>query len=240
MARTFTSGGAGTDAVVVTSYAATEGLASISVSLWAKRTGDGGAGNGRYVGKGTTGALDIYCGANIITIEAKRWSTTNGVWHVTKPSNSVWHHLLVTYSYSATTNVPVVYLDGVAVTVTTDTAPVGTATDDDTLIWTVGNVAGIRAFDGDEAEFGVFARIATAANAIALAGGVAPDHPTLRASLVLYLPISPNAAFSPEPNVAEGRRANTGAVTGTSQAAHPTVPIVRRLLHGHAALAGGR
>ena len=58
------------------------------------------------------------------------WSTGNGIWHITPPSTGAWAHVAMTYDRGATTNNPIMYLDGASKTVTEDSTPSGTVDDD--------------------------------------------------------------------------------------------------------------
>lgn len=54
-----------------------------------------------------------------------KW-TTDGSWFTPDIALSEWHHVAITYDRGATTNDPVMYVDGVSVTVTETLAPTGT------------------------------------------------------------------------------------------------------------------
>lgn len=75
-------------------------------------------------------------------------ATTNGAWTFTHNGLNTWQHVVVTYDNTNNANNPVVYLNGVSVSVTRVTSPVGAmATDDNYLA--IGNRADlVRAWDG--------------------------------------------------------------------------------------------
>jgi hypothetical protein len=59
--------------------------------------------------------------------------TTDGQWSSSDVSINARHHIAMTYDRGATTNDPVIYVDGVSVTVTETATPVALSTGDDTL-----------------------------------------------------------------------------------------------------------
>lgn len=71
------------------------------------------------------------------------FTTTTGRWDIVNffSSNPLdrWYHLVVTYNNSSTSNDPLMYINGTAVTVTRTTAPVGTAVSDVGLDLSLGN-----------------------------------------------------------------------------------------------------
>jgi len=120
------------------------------------------------------------------------FSTTVGVWTITAPSSSVWHHLAVTYDGASTSNVPLIYVDGVSQSVTTATTPVGTISIP-TQSFNIGNRNGLdRAFNGRIAEFAVWNGQLLSPNEItALWRGASPLQ-IRSAFLLLYAPLYGN------------------------------------------------
>jgi hypothetical protein len=55
------------------------------------------------------------------------FSGTYGGWHVALPSLNNWHNLAVSYSGASASNKPVIYVDGTAPSLSTDSTPTGTA-----------------------------------------------------------------------------------------------------------------
>jgi len=93
-----------------------------------------------------------------------QWSTTGGVWTIPRPSLDAWHSHVIGYSNSSTSNIPTWSVDGVAQTVTTATAPVGTVTAL-TATYYLGNrndSTPDRVWDGMLADFFTCNRIPTA------------------------------------------------------------------------------
>lgn len=84
---------------------------------------------GKITNTGTGGwsiAVDTSAGTLVF---GAAWSGTDGTWTVTKPANGL-HHIVVTYAGAATTDDPVVYIDGASVTVTETATPTGTLDSD--------------------------------------------------------------------------------------------------------------
>lgn len=220
MARSFPGGNTDTDKVVVSSYSDIESLSTLSVGLWVARAGEGGNSSGRMVDKGN--AFQLYNLSPTYRFFALKWATTNGEWSIPRPSATVFHHLLWTYSYSSTTNDPVCYVDGILQSVTEVATPVGTATDSDVgQAVTIGNIIDARCWNGSLDHIAIWNRILTADEARflwAVKASSAQDDDSLATGLVFYMPLG---IGSPEPNEFAG--GNTGTVTGTSAVAGPTL-----------------
>ena len=165
-----------------------------SYALWTYRSGIGGGGLARLFDKRDGGAEVEYLVANDasnVYFYVRAWSGTDGNWSITEPALNEWHHILVTYDGGATTNDPVIYVDGVSVTVTETSGPTLTI-DTNTDKYVIGNrgdgSTANRAWDGFIAEFAIWNRILTAAEAAGIGGdGFAPIF--YPASLVSYLPL---------------------------------------------------
>ena len=149
-----------------------------------------------------------------------QWSGDDGIWYT--PTNSVttgvWTHFALTYNGSATTNDPIMYLDGVSQTITEVTAPTGTLDTDAASNFVVGNNAtpGVRPWDGMLAEIGYYNRILTAAEVSSLAKGFSPLF--IRNGLKVYAPLIGNN--DPELNpIGTG----SGTVTGATKDNHPRI-----------------
>ena len=86
------------------------------------------------------------------------FSTTNGLWRT--PTNSIqtgqWYHLALVYDSSAATNDPIIYINGVAQTLSEALTPAGTAAGDASEVLLIGRrfsdpggeFGGYRGFDG--------------------------------------------------------------------------------------------
>ena len=107
-----------------------ESLTQMSYEMLVDMTGLGGSSLGRIFQKGSTnGYFLVFASSSTVLQINNGRNTTAGVWTFPFTEN-VWHHIVVTYDSSSTSNNPVVYVDGLKVTVTTSTAPVGTVASD--------------------------------------------------------------------------------------------------------------
>lgn len=214
MARTY-PGGTGTDGIQITEYAAMSSLTTFTMCAIAKRTGAGGGGFGRLLETDENGMLEDN-GSNFMRFSAYRW-TTNGEWSYPMPADNATHTHIVSYDYSSVNIVPLVWVDGVAQSVTTQVVPVAPAT-----VPLTENKIGVgtdiftpssRAWKGDLEHVAIWAhRKLTATGAGSEISAVVNCGPNvIPADRVLYLPIAGDT--SPEPNI--DSPANTGTVTGT-------------------------
>lgn len=177
--------GVGTTDKVTLSLAT--GATQRSYACWVNQHGTGGGGFGRVWESATS--LDVVAQDTTTLWQFLRvWSGTDGKWNWTRPTLDQWTHLLLTYDGGATTNNPVVYHNGSAVTVTRTTGPTGTI-DPVTSAYVLGNRGSdnARGWDGQLAEFAIWNRILTAEEAAALAAGYSPLF--LRGALVEYVPL---------------------------------------------------
>ena len=133
-------------------------------------------------------------------------------------TNGVWHNLVVVVDPNG--NTITVYLDGTDVPITlTDTGTPNVFSD-----FASGFLVGAREnrgtpdlfFTGSLAEFAIWTRALTAAEAAILGDGFSPLF--IPNSLRNYLPIIGRA--SPEPEL---RQSSNGTVTGTTYLAHPRI-----------------
>ena len=161
-----------------------------SYSVWTNRRADDIDG-GRIFDKRVSGAENelLFFNQGDTTYHFIRvWSTTRGHWHVTAPGTGSWVHVLVTYDGGATTNDPIIYHDAVSQSVTEDDTPDGTiSTNADNYVLGNRKNDDARHFDGDLAEFAIWDRILSQAEATALAKGASPLF--LSQSLVSYTPM---------------------------------------------------
>lgn len=124
---------------------------------------------------------------------AQQFTTTSGGWDITGFALNTWNHLVVTYDGSNTSNIPIMYLNGVSRTVTTGVAPVGTNSNgaqQHTIANRVSNYD--RNWDGKLAEFAYWNRILDAGEVSNLALGAKPSRHLN--GLLLYLPLMGHAA----------------------------------------------
>lgn len=209
MARNFA--GAASDKVATT-LASNSNLRSYSI--WTYRATDGGGSLGRIFHKGTSGSTVNFNNNSAGSYDFSRtWSGGNGLWSIDRPTADAWHHILIVYDSTATTGDPIIYLDGSSVTVTENSGPSGTRTDN-AEVYNVGNRGdnNNRNWGGDLAEFAVWDRLLTAADAAALARGLSP------------LALSPNLIeYAPLVRENVSRKLSPPTVTGTAVVPHPLI-----------------
>lgn len=116
-------GAASTDVITtdLTSYTPTT---LTTMEAWAYRTGEGGGNLGRIFH--FNGTWQQLYNANGSFSFIASWSGVQGSWGVAGPSLNSWHHLVATYDAGSTSNDPILYIDGVAQTLTADVNPTGT------------------------------------------------------------------------------------------------------------------
>lgn len=211
MARNFT--GAATDKVATT-LGSNSNLRSYGI--WTFRSGDGGGNLGRMFQKGTSGStVNFNSNAGSDGYDFNRtFSPTSGVWGITpRPTANVWHHLLITYDSSSTSNLPLIYLNGVSQTVVIGTTPSGTRTDN-AEVYNIGNRGdnNNRNWGGDLAEFAIWDRILSDGEAAALGKGYSPLF--LLQGLVEYVPMVRDLV---------SRKNAAPTATGTTISVHPRI-----------------
>ena len=140
-------------------------------------------------------------------------STTAGVWTIPTPSAAAWHHIVITYDGSATTNNPVIYVDGVSQTVTTAQTPVGTLGAGNVQLYVGNRSDTLRVFNGSMEEAAVWNVILTGANVTSLynAGAGALATSVQNANLKGYWQL---CGGSPEADASTGAHPLT--VSGTT------------------------
>src|SRR5262245_54205167 len=122
MAYAFAGAGSATDRILVDDYAEINSQDVVSMAMWSFQVSAGASNLGRRMTK--INSLEWFDSGANARWEARRW-TTDGRWTCPRSLN-VWEHHVVTYNYGATTNDPVVYVNGATVTVTETQTPVGT------------------------------------------------------------------------------------------------------------------
>ena len=153
------------------------------------------------------------------------FSTTAGFWLAPTTIANGWHDVVVTYNSSSVTNIPIIYIDGSAVSVTTNTAPVGTVTVLSGNYW-IGNREDIaKLFDGKLADLAVWNGVILTANeAAALGKGISPLK-IRRSALSMYIP---NCGIqTSEPDWASHLTQNftgTRGIAGPPDQGYPSLP----------------
>ena len=202
-------------------YAEIDDLTTLTWSMWLLQTGNGGGNRGRIINRGS-GVIttEIYNSTNTngrIVFEARRWTTTNGVWQLdTAIPQNQWVHLCITYDGGSTANNPLIFVDGSSAALTETSTPAGTFTVTENATIDIGQVAGTnRTWAGRIAEVALWNRVVSADEVLTIM-----DRSPIRApaGLVLYVPI--HGLHSPEPNYAPIAAKNPGTVAGTSLADH--------------------
>jgi hypothetical protein len=213
MAR-HTGGGVTTDRIA-SSLAANNDLRSYSI--WTYRTGDGGNNLGRIWHKGGSGSLlDTSHNNNSggTYDYNRRFSVSSGIWTYPRPAANQWHHIVVVHDISSDANTPTIYLDGSIQTLTNTQVASGTRADNNTLVYCVGNRNDSfdRAWDGHVAEFAVWNRLLTQAEAVALSKGMSAL--AFPSNLVEYLPLHRDST---------SRLRAPATITGGSVVDHPPI-----------------
>lgn len=125
------------------------------------------------------------------------WSTTNGAWKTTSNvlTAGAWHHICLTYDGGATTNNPIMYINGVSKAMTRLTAPAGTyRTDTNADLYASGPFTGF-AMAGNVADLRVYSSILSAAQVAALYND-GPFTPNYDTNLVFHAPLTNCTALS--------------------------------------------
>lgn len=214
MARGFgsTRGVGSTDAIVATVNLTPS--ARIAVFAFALRNGNGGGGFGRICEIGASNCAFYYDSGTSELLFQYLWSGSTARWRAAAPASGAFHSVGFDYDPSSTANDPLIYIDGVSVTVTEQTAPSGTANTDGSTALRWGNRnGGDRNWDGD------LARIAwwrggspTGGEFASMHGGTAPSS-IQAGTLIYYNSLSGGTTPSVGTNV---------SVTGTADRADPT------------------
>lgn len=199
-----------------------------SFSFWAYINGSGGGALGRILSStaagigGITMLIDLV-GAGTQFRLSGWFSTTTGDFRIAAPSSGSWHHILMTYDASSSSNVPVMYLDGVSQSITTTTSPVGSANGASSTNGIIGNNGGgVRNWDGMIAHLAAWNIILNQGDATYLAAGNSPylNH---KESLMLYPPLYGNN--NPETDLINGTSSSiTGTLKGSSDPAIKAIP----------------
>jgi hypothetical protein len=129
----------------------------VTTGCWSRYESLGGASASRMIKHNSHWEIRII-GTATYRFQALGWSTI-GVWSFPGQALNTWAHIAASYDRSSTANVPIGYLNGIAQTVTTVTAPTGTFTTGTNPI-TIGNqTAANLTWDGQLAECFLYNRI---------------------------------------------------------------------------------
>lgn len=186
-----TTFGAGTTDRIATGYTTTLAT-TITVSMWVYQHAGGGGGGGTAIDKDS--ASSFYVRPQNASFQFKYpFSTTPGVWSFASGGLTLntLHHIGITYDATSTSNAPIIYVDGVAQSLTVTVPPVGTANPATTTLSIGNNPAGTRNFDGVLSEIAYWNVILTP-NEITALSHHAPTLKIRPASLKFYFPLYAN------------------------------------------------
>lgn len=203
---------------------------SYSVWIYVVSGGEGG-GLGRIFDKLNSGSTakgeTLRMQGNAQIRYSRGWSGAAADWQVLGLTlANGWHHVLVVYDGTSSSNVPTIYVDGVSQTVNTITGASGTIDTANTDNFYIGNRgADDRTFDGRIAELAIWNSINLgSADAVMLARGGNPLHiAKVRTSLTYYAPLY---GASTEPDYSGNHKA--GTVTTATVGAHAPVGAFTR------------
>lgn len=135
-------------------------------------TGENAANDSRFIHKGDNTAKYFCCSlANTNRFEfAAGWQTTEGDWDTPAITLNQWYHLVWTYGFTNTSEIPICYLNGVSQTISTLLSPAGSAPTDTTTNLGIGNRVGgtTKGFVGNIAYVRYWNRILTQTEAKSL------------------------------------------------------------------------
>jgi len=147
-----------------------------SYAFWFYQIGNGGSNLGRIFDKRESGDAArerFYVSGSTLKFR-REYTTTSGEWAIDQPSLNAWHHCVITYDDSSASNDPIVYIDGVSVTVTETQTPAGTLRPDNAANYVWGNDGTTTDYywDGYLAEGAIFDGILSADDAVLLFEGL--------------------------------------------------------------------
>lgn len=201
---------------------------TMSMAYWQWENGNGGSGTGTPFAMSGTNFMGSYTSATTYRF-GREWTLVVPEWTITKPTTGKWNHIAITYDGGALINVPIFYVNGASVSVTTATSPLGVlATVNE--IPRIGNNGSSNQFnwDGMLAEFGLWnSTILTPNEVLSLSQGTLPFN-IRNAALTLYCPV--NGVAANEPDWSLNHYAMT--VTGAKFQPHAPTRIINSLLTG--------
>lgn len=213
--------GVGSTDSIITKYTKAIGSGQRTYSVWVYRNNAGGSSAGRIFDKNTIGNgtdEELHTGNTNATYNYRRgFSTTPGQWTVPNTQTGVWTHLMIAYDSGSTANNPVMYVNGVLMTVTRTAVPSGTPTNT-TDPFALGNrvADNVANWDGMIAHWSIWDGVLLGQReATALAAGV---NPVLIQSnyLAAYLPL--DGLSNPEQDLINFTSSTiTGTKRGTTE-----------------------
>jgi len=138
------------DYLKATSASSINNVNPLTYECWVNLDTYGGSSSGRFFDKG---GIRLFFASTDSVGFLQAFSTTNGQWKTSSAlSTAQWHHVVVTYDSSSTSNNPKIYVDGISQTVSYysgSTIPSGTATSDSGNDLIMANRLNLqRGFDG--------------------------------------------------------------------------------------------
>lgn len=225
-----TFGTSGTTDVVTGGTNITAGT-TMSYFSWCWRNGFGPSGFGALfsISDGATQKVGIGQNGDSANMYFQRAWTAGGIWTWANPTGSKWFSLGITYDGGSTANVPIVYVNGASVSVSTLSAPTGA------LVAVsqpprIGNAPTPVAFDWDGmiAEQALWnGAILTTNEMLSLSTGTLPFN-IRNAGLTLYCPLLGTQANEPD----WGPNHQVMTVTGAKFQPHAPVRNLNSLLTG--------
>lgn len=168
------SGGVG---IAATAIAAQDGFSQMTIAVKYQRTAGGGEfGYGRPFTKDPYWQIQSNNGdmgwGIIFEID---WTSNNGVWSVSYPSNGTWIIDVITYDGSSASNDPLWYRNGSNISTTERSTPSGSLATDTSDYW-IGQSSDNTEWDGPVDWVAHWNRVLSADEAIALGKGVSPKY----------------------------------------------------------------
>lgn len=162
--------------------------------------------------------MDAGYGSPTGLVFVAKWSGTPGVWSCNAGAASTWANYVITYDWGSTANDPVMYVNGVSVTVTERLTPAGTKDNNATAFNIGSEAASSNFFDGRLAEMAMWNRILTSSEAKRV--GYSTSAKSVPEGLVFYAPLANGEA--------ELIKGAVGVDTATANIAHPPINYLRR------------
>ena len=187
MARGFnTTYGSGTTDKITSAVSANE--TAWSISWWMYVTTFSPATGGRVM-EGNTGSIQIVVASGVLGyLNFTDWSSGSLNVDWLPPSTSVWHQYVLTHDRSSASNLPVLYIDGVAQTINTNSSTHTGSYTPPGVAYLIGNrAASNRALNGILAEVAMWSVALDAAEANALGKGFSPSR-VRPDSIIEYFP----------------------------------------------------
>lgn len=122
-----------TNQIIYTSTPIQNSLTSVSIEALIYPTAENAANDARIIHKGGKYFSLAYASTNKFEF-AVAWVTVEGDWDTPVFAANNWYHVVITYSYSSTTNNPSMYVNGVLQTATRISTPSGSAPTDSTSL----------------------------------------------------------------------------------------------------------